>query len=167
MKSSTMATQDSRKYNIDVFWDDEYKRLDYINEPFNDPVSVNAWISQGYQSKITGDLCDMRHQLPSWNQKFINLFESQGWQDVGTAYYRMHTGTVMPTHSDLYVRYVDIFKLDIDNPTNLVAGKDFFLRTNDIVMVPPSQITQFNKLITSLLGGIFYGGSVTSSPIIK
>jgi len=64
-------------------------------------------------------------------------------------------------------RYVDIFRLDIDNPTNLVAGKDFFLRTNDIVMVPPSQITQFNKLITSLLGGIFYGGTITSSPVIK
>ena len=106
-----MATHDSRKYNIDVFWDDEYKRLDYINEPFNDPVSVNSWITQGYQSKITGDLCDMRHQLPSWNQKFIDLFESRGWKDIGTAYYRMPTGTVMPTHSDLYVRYIDIFKL--------------------------------------------------------
>jgi polysaccharide export outer membrane protein len=64
-------------------------------------------------------------------------------------------------------RYVDIFRLDIDNPTNLVAGKDFFLRNNDIVMVPPSQITQFNKLITSLLGGIFYGGTITSSPVVK
>lgn len=106
-----MAIQDSRKYNIDVFWDDEYKHLKYINEPFNDPVSVNSWITQGYQSKITGDLCDMRHQLPSWNQRFIDLFESQGWKDVGTAYYRMHTGTVMPTHSDLYVKYIDIFKL--------------------------------------------------------
>jgi len=53
----------------------------------------------------------MRHQLPSWNQKFIDLFESQGWKDIGTAYYRMPTGTVMPTHSDLYVRYIDIFKL--------------------------------------------------------
>lgn len=106
-----MAIHDSRKYNIDVFWDDEYKHLKYINEPFNDPVSVNSWITQGYQSKITGDLCDMRHQLPSWNQRFIDLFESQGWKDVGTAYYRMHTGTVMPTHSDLYVKYIDIFKL--------------------------------------------------------
>ena len=74
-------------------------------------MSVNSWITQGYQSKITGDLCDMRHQLPSWNQKFIDLFESRGWKDIGTAYYRMPTGTVMPTHSDLYVKYIDIFKL--------------------------------------------------------
>jgi len=64
-------------------------------------------------------------------------------------------------------RYVDIFRLDIDNPTNLVAGKDFFLRTNDIVMVPPSQITQFNKLITGLIGGILSGAPLSSSPVIK
>ena len=64
-------------------------------------------------------------------------------------------------------RYVDIFRLDVDNPTNLVAGKDFFLRTNDIVMVPPSQITQFNKLITSLIGGILSAAPLSSSPVIK
>ena len=106
-----MATHAIVKYNLEVFWDDEFKRLDYINEPFNDPISVNQWISQGYQSKITGDLCDMRHQLPTWNYKFIEHFEKQGWKDIGLAYYRMPTGTVMPTHSDLYKRYIEIFNL--------------------------------------------------------
>ena len=42
-----MATHEASKYNITIFWDDEFKRLEYINEPFNDPVSVNTWISQG------------------------------------------------------------------------------------------------------------------------
>ena len=106
-----MATHAIVRYNLEVFWDDEFKRLDYINEPFNDPISVNQWISQGYQSKITGDLCDMRHRLPTWNYKFIEYFEKQGWKDVGLAYYRMPTGTVMPTHSDLYKRYIEIFNL--------------------------------------------------------
>jgi hypothetical protein len=99
------------KYQLEVFWDDEFKHLKYINEPFNDPVSVNRWISQGYQSKITGDLCDMRHDLPSWNHKFIELYESQGWKDIGLAYYRMPTGTVMPVHQDLYRKYVEVFDL--------------------------------------------------------
>lgn len=106
-----MVTPVTVKYNIDVFWDDEFKDLKYINEPFNDPVSVNQWISQGYQSKITGDLCDMRHELPSWNQKFVDLYESMGWKDIGIAYYRMPTGTVMPVHRDLYKRYVEVFDL--------------------------------------------------------
>ena len=34
-----------------------------------------------------------------------------GWKDIGTSYYRMGTGTILPTHSDLYMRYIDIFKL--------------------------------------------------------
>ena len=106
-----MATHEASKYNIPVFWDDEFKRLEYIKEPCNDPVSVNTWISQGYQSKITGDLCDMRHRLPDWASRFIKYYEELGWHDVGLAFYRMHTGTVMPNHSDLYRRYIELFDL--------------------------------------------------------
>ena len=69
-----MATLAVVKYHIDRFWDDEFKELDYIQEPFNDPVSVNAWISQGYHDKITGDLCDMRHRLPRWSDSFIKIY---------------------------------------------------------------------------------------------
>ena len=106
-----MATPAPFKYHLERFWDDEFKTLDYIQEPFNDPVSVNRWISQGYQSKITGDLCDMRHRLPVWAGKFIEIYEAQGWKDIGLAFYRMPTGTVMPVHSDLYKRYIEVFNL--------------------------------------------------------
>ena len=34
-----------------------------------------------------------------------------GWQDIGTSYYRMDTGTVLPEHSDRYVKYIDLFNL--------------------------------------------------------
>lgn len=106
-----MAIPVTSNYHIPKFWDDEFKTLDYIQEPFNDPASVAKWIAQGYQSKITGDLCDMRHQLPSWNNRFIEIYKNLGWKDIGVAYYRMHTGTVMPEHQDLYKRYVEIFNL--------------------------------------------------------
>lgn len=106
-----MAILVTVKYHLDPFWNDEFKRLDYINEPFNDPISVNQWVSQGYQSKITGELCDMRNPQPSWNDKIIKHFALLGWKDIGTAYYRMRTGTVMPCHRDLYKKYIDIFKL--------------------------------------------------------
>ena len=99
------------KYQLYPFWDDEFKRLDYIHEPFNDPVSVNLWLSQGYQAKICGDLCDMRHRLPDWSQRFMEMFKGQGWKDIGLAFYRMPTGSVMPEHKDLYKRYVELFNL--------------------------------------------------------
>jgi hypothetical protein len=106
-----METHAVQTYNLDVFWDNEYKSLEYIQEPFNDPVDVSRWLSQGYQSKICGDLCDMRSQQPSWNHRFIQHFESLGWKDIGTAYYRMTSGTVMPVHEDRYVKYIDLFDL--------------------------------------------------------
>lgn len=106
-----MATHAVVKYNLEVFWDDEYKKLNYIQEPFNDPDSVSQWLAQGYQSKIVGAMCDMRQQQPSWNHKFVEHFESLGWKDIGTSYYRMSTGTVMPVHSDLYKKYVERFDL--------------------------------------------------------
>lgn len=106
-----MATHVTSKYNLKVFWDTQYQNLAYIQEPFNDPVSVDQWIAQGYQSKICGALADMRGHQPSWNNKFIQHFAASGWQDIGTAYYRMSTGTVIPNHADLYKKYVELFDL--------------------------------------------------------
>jgi hypothetical protein len=106
-----MVTLATSRYSIYKFWDDEYKHLDYVQEPFNDPESVSRWLSQGYQEKITGDLSDMRHRLPTWNQQFVDFYTQRGWQDIGVAYYRMHTGTVMPEHQDLYKRYIQVFGL--------------------------------------------------------
>jgi hypothetical protein len=106
-----MATQDLIKYHVPVFWDDEFKHLDYVNERFNDSANVNRWTSQGYANKFTGDMCDMRSQQPSWNKTFINIYTEMGWKDIGTSYYRMTTGTTLPLHSDLYVRYIDLFGL--------------------------------------------------------
>lgn len=98
-------------YDIDVFWNDEFKLLDYIQEPFNDQEDVSRWINQGYQPKICGDLADMRHRLPDWNDRFIKYYKLLGWRDIGCAYYRMTSGTVMPVHQDRYVRYIDLFNL--------------------------------------------------------
>jgi hypothetical protein len=39
------------------------------------------------------------------------MYRAQGWQDIGLAFYRMPTGTVMPVHRDLYKRYIELFNL--------------------------------------------------------
>lgn len=106
-----MAEQGYKVYNLDVFWDDEFKRLDYIQEPFNDSEDVRRWLSLGYQNKICGDMADMRSHQPSWNQQFVEHFQNMGWKDIGTSYYRMTSGTVMPVHQDRYVKYINLFDL--------------------------------------------------------
>ena len=106
-----MATPAVIKYTIPVFWDNTYKTLDYIQEPFNDPETVAVWAKQGYLHKVTGELCDMRQSLPSWTKTFIEIYTAQGWKDIGLAFYRMSTGTVMPVHQDIYKRYIELFNL--------------------------------------------------------
>lgn len=96
---------------IDPFWDDEYKQLDYVQESFNNSNNTRQWLAQGYSSKFTGAMCDMRKQQPSWNHKFVEHFTMLGWKDIGTSYYRMDTGTVLPTHQDTYKRYVEVYNL--------------------------------------------------------
>jgi hypothetical protein len=107
-----MATHEIIKYHIPKFWDDEFKQLNYVNEHFNDVENTQRWLAQGYANRFTGDMCDMRSPQPTWNQQFVNIYEQMGWKDIGTSYYRMSTGTILPTHSDLYLRYVDLFKLN-------------------------------------------------------
>ena len=106
-----MATPEFQKYKIPPFWDDEYKRLTYTQEMFNDLDTVAKWINQGYSMKFTGHMCDMSNPQPSWNKKFIDIYTEMGWQDIGTSYYRMDTGTVLPEHSDRYVKYIKLFNL--------------------------------------------------------
>lgn len=106
-----MATQDTVELKITPFWDNEYKSLNYKYEPFNDEQSLIKWRSQGYCGTFTGVMCDMRNPQPSWNNKFIEFFSNLGWKNIGTSYYRMDTGTVLPTHQDLYTRYINLFNL--------------------------------------------------------
>ena len=102
-----MATHDW--FNISLFWDDEYKQLDYQKEEFNDPLTVIEWQDAGFRGPFGGWMCDMRSVQPSWNQKFIDFFSD--WQDIGTSYYRMDPGNSLPTHVDTYRRYIELFGL--------------------------------------------------------
>jgi hypothetical protein len=107
-----MATQEIVKYHIPAFWNDEYKYLDYVNESFNDSDNLDHWQSLGFANKFTGDMCDMRSAQPSWNHVVVDVFSEMGWQDIGTSYYRMMPGTILPTHGDLYKKYIHLFDLE-------------------------------------------------------
>jgi len=104
-----MEIQEMR--SINKFWDDEFKSLDYGYEPFNDPESINQWLTLGYPGKFTGMLCDMAKAQPSWNDSIIEIFSALGWKDIGTSYYKMTPGTILPNHSDRYKKYIELFNL--------------------------------------------------------
>jgi len=108
-----MATQDYNRYLVTPFWTKEsYQSLNYIKEEFNDPEQVAEWQLLGYDvSRLTGEMCDMRQPQPIWNDRIVQQFQRYGWKDVGTSYYRMMPGTVLPDHRDRYTRYIELFDL--------------------------------------------------------
>jgi hypothetical protein len=106
-----MATQDYNRYHFDPIWGTEYRDLDYIQEQFNDADQLAAWQAQGYTNVSTGYMCDMRSPQPEWVNSVLGIFMLRGWQDLGTSFYRMGAGCLLPTHGDLYRRYVEIYNL--------------------------------------------------------
>jgi hypothetical protein len=106
-----MVTLEISKGHIQRFWQSEHKDLDYTREPFNDTESLALWTTQGYTGSFTGVMCDMRRKQPSWNNLILDHFINKGWKDIGTSYYRMDTGVILPNHRDLYKRYVNLFQL--------------------------------------------------------
>lgn len=89
-----------------VWWTDQHRSLPYVNEEFNDQLSVFQWRAAGFtQSKFTGDMYDMRNPEPSWVDPFRAIFD---WDLFSWSFYRMGPGTVLPNHGDTYARFREI-----------------------------------------------------------
>ena len=46
--------------------------------------------------------------------------------------------------------HVDIYRLNVSNPVNLIAGRNFYLRPSDIVFLPPKAIVKWNRVVSLL-----------------
>lgn len=99
--------------HVDPWWDQEFKKLDYLRLPHRDDAMVQKWLDQGYQGTLNGAFYGDNRPMPEWTQKFIPLL---GWENVGFAMYRMDTGDVLPVHSDHYNTYRRIHNIT-DNST--------------------------------------------------
>ena len=104
-------------------WADAYKDLMYINEPFNDPVSLKEWRDLGYtQTKFTGDMYDMRQEEPEWMHLIRNVFD---WRFFSWSVYRMNPGTTLPLHGDTYARFRELYSWDGDIHRAVIYMEDW------------------------------------------
>ena len=95
------------KGHTDPSWKDQYKDLMYINEPFNDPVSLKEWRDLGYtQTKFTGDMYDMRQKEPVWMDAIRKVLP---WKHFSWSIYRMNPGNCLPEHGDTYARFRQLY----------------------------------------------------------
>ncbi len=120
-----MATQDWGKGHLEPFWDDQYRRLHYVHQPFNNSQDLLLWRKQGYthpDAQFTGFMCDMTFPQPQWNNRLIHWFENEfSVTDVGTSYYRMGTGVILPAHSDTYKKFIELFGCKLENIVRLLV----------------------------------------------
>jgi hypothetical protein len=87
-------------------WAEAFKDLMYINEPFNDSVSLREWRNLGYtQKKFTGDMYDMRQEEPEWMHMVRNVFD---WKYFSWSVYRMNPGCCLPMHGDTYAKFREL-----------------------------------------------------------
>jgi len=101
----TLAAARWWRHRMDPWWTD-HRSLPYINEPFNDPVSLAQWQQLGYtQTKFTGDMYDMRNPEPAWIDRFRMHFP---WKHFSWSLYRMGPGCVLPNHVDTYARFKNV-----------------------------------------------------------
>jgi hypothetical protein len=98
--------------HTDTVWKDQYKDLMYINEPFNDPISLKEWRDLGYtQTKFTGDMYDMRQAEPNWMDAIRKVLP---WEYFSWSIYRMNPGSCLPEHGDTYVRFRELHNYNGD-----------------------------------------------------
>ena len=119
-----MATHEWHKDHIEPFWDDEYKSLSYKLEPFNNRQDLVKWKRQGYchpDSHYTGLMCDMRKPQPSWNDQIIEWAANKfDLKNIGTSYYKMGTGVILPLHGDTYKRYRKVFHCELEDCERII-----------------------------------------------
>lgn len=104
--------------HVTPIWRD-YKDLNWINEPFNDPVMLKTWQDIGHvYQKYTGLLFDQRNPMPAW----VHALEAHiryEWpsepKNYGVSIYCMKPGTILPYHHDAYVKYKQLHNVTDDS----------------------------------------------------
>jgi hypothetical protein len=87
----------------------EYENLTYINKPFNDQNTIDKWKSLGHNyERYTGLMRDQSQELPDW---CFNVVKEIPLKNSGITLYCMSPGTIMPEHSDTFIKYREIMNL--------------------------------------------------------
>jgi hypothetical protein len=108
--------------NVEIIVNTDYKNLDYINKPFNDEETLQKWKSLGHNyEKYTGLMRDQSQQLPDW---CLNVLGQISLQNSSITLYCMTPGTIMPEHSDTFIKYREIMNL---KETDIVGRAVIFL----------------------------------------
>lgn len=107
---------------FDRFWQDQdLTAIDYFNEPFNDPETIQNWQLTYGSIFRTGQQADHRRPQPAFTQQIVDIINKYlDLHSVGTSYYKMMPGDILPYHSDSYAAYCKHHGVAVDSVWRVV-----------------------------------------------
>lgn len=92
--------------HINPFWDNSFKNFKFLKQSISQN-EINKWQKQGYtHTSFSGAMYGNKNPMPSWTAQIADKLKLK---KCGYVIYKMSTNDIMPTHSDHYNRYCQIF----------------------------------------------------------
>ena len=137
--------RDGKVYKINLanaFQSSDEKENFYLKK--NDVIFIDR---NSDSIQVFGEVLKPGVYYPNLDYSLTELISTSGLNQLTANAKKIYV--IRETHNAFLE--IDIFKLDVRNPVNLIVGKKFMLQEKDIVFVPPSEIVKWNRIISLLL----------------
>jgi len=143
--NKALLRRDNQVYMIDInniFQSADTKDNFYLKK--NDVLFVDR---NSDALHIFGEVTKPGVYFPNINYSLTELISTAGMNNLTANASKVY---VIREDYDSFLK-INVFKLDIRDPINLVLGKRFMLQPKDIVFIPPTKLVKWNRVITLLL----------------
>ncbi len=143
--NKALLRRDNQVYMIDInniFQSADTKDNFYLKK--NDVLFVDR---NSDALHVFGEVTKPGVYFPNMDYSLTELVSSAGMNGLTANASKVY---VIREDYDSFLK-INVFKLDIRNPINLVLGKRFMLQPKDIVFIPPTKLVKWNRVITLLL----------------
>ena len=140
-----LLRRDNEVYKIDInniFQSMDSKDNFYLKK--NDVLYVDR---NSDALHIFGEVTRPGVYFPNINYSLTELISTAGLNSLTANASKVY---VIREDYDSFLK-INVFKLDIKNPINLVLGKRFVLHPKDIIFIPPTSLVKWNRVISLLL----------------
>ena len=140
-----LLRRDDQVYKIDI--NNIFQSVDTKDNFYLKKDDV-LFVDRNYDAlHVFGEVTRPGVYFPNKNYSLTELISSAGLNALTANASRVY---VIREDYDSFLK-INVFRLDIKNPINLVLGKRFVLHPKDIIFIPPTKLVKWNRVISLLL----------------
>jgi len=140
-----LLRRDDQVYKIDInkiFNSADNKDNFYLKK--NDVIFIDR---NSDALHVFGEITKPGIYFPNMNYSITELVSSAGMNQLTADASRVY---IIREDYNSFLK-LNIFKIDISKPINLILGKRFKLKPKDIIYIPPTKLVKLNRVISLLL----------------